>query len=338
MRNLVVNIVCVCLFLTQTGFSNVTDCKEARSCRELLECVGSPATTLPSAPPSSPTQLKAPAVVNLSEKSKAELITLASTLKKSEIALIPPDLVSDREVRDSLIKSEALFAMAPSSVTDDRIQRQLSAPIGRPRVLAAVPLDEEGVTALFGRGTSSPRAVTYFAKLARSYKSLQNSRLLASSSSAPLADEVEKELSSARELVILVAHSDRGRLWFPDGSSLLLADLSSAQGRSGRDLLVLGCDTIESIDRPTDLALTLKRLNFDNIANALSALQQQIEARDVASFGDALISLQNSVVSGKSAQQRTQTAVMMTGGGFIIMASLFFWQCVLEDKCESHEK
>jgi hypothetical protein len=328
-------LLCISLVVVQSGLAADIDCGAPKTCRELMTCISVP--TSKASLPLLHSNYTALRVLNLRHQlDDAELRELPN-LRRSDLVLVRPEDLSNHELIQGLNASKAIFAMAASNYGPEQVRLMLSSTTGRERIFAAIPIDKQGVIAVFGEGTASDASVNNLQKVARSFQQLRGVHLLSVGINESLASEIQKEAEGQGGLLIIVAHNDRAELKFPDGSHLALSSLNATQRKSGRKILVLSCDTITSAESgDANIPLTLKRLNFDNVAAGLKKMQEQLGGTQQVQLGKVISVLQESLVGTDAQQAKTARTVYMIAGGalfMIVAGSLYHWICFPLDDC-----
>src|SRR5262249_7642317 len=153
---------------------------------------------------------------------------------------------------------------------------------------------------------------------------LPNTLVLASGAKGmTIRERLLNEASAKRSnnLLVVVGHNEEGVLKLPDHSSLELDELSVASDRSGRPLLVLSCETLNT-NVVTAGFVTTRALYFDEITSALASVLSVRKGRQT--FGtfvrDVNVAMAGSQSTGGS--RRVVLVIAFVGGSLAIAAVL----------------
>lgn len=198
--------------------------------------------------------------------------------ERRDIVLLPAGLLTSNALIAALKESRAMFAVidGPGSVT---VPSQLNQAIEGVSVLAAAPTTEAAIRSVYrDEAIVTPQTARQAARIAKTIGSVQDAKLLTADSTTQVLREARR--TDTKELFLVLAHSEGGTLYFPDGTSLPIATVHETLRASKRPGLIISCETI---DQQGSGIATAKRIDFEAAARAAHAARG---ARSVGEFVD----------------------------------------------------
>ena len=237
----------------------------------------------------------------------------------------------------SLRKSKANIVLKTNSGATSA-QAALKTPISSSAVVAALPQDAAGVAAMYRPETAKyPAVLAEYQSAIQRFTKLPNTTILTTRTAGrSIRQQLLAEASAAqkRSLLIVVGHNENGVLKLPDASRVTLDELAQASANSGRPILVLSCDTINT-NVATAGFVTTRPLYFDEIATALQRVA--VSKPNEQSVGDFVRSVNVALASpsGQANKKQILTAVAVVGGSVLVMVALNGLACrpSLKEKC-----
>jgi hypothetical protein len=206
------------------------------------------------------------------ERPKASVQMRVANARPSDLVVIDGATLRDPLSLQSIRTSKAVI-MLKTAHPGEEARSLLGRQVSTVAVIAALPKDESGVAGMYRKTTAVPAVVQEYKRTAAAFEKLPNTRVMSAAIGAvSIRDTVLAEARAKRpnDLLVVVAHNEKGELKFPDRSRVTTEEIASANAQSNRPLLVLSCETLAT--EPALAAfVTTRALRFDEIQTAVRA-------------------------------------------------------------------
>jgi hypothetical protein len=236
-------------------------------------------------------------------------------VRKNDLVVASRELLNDPGAIREIKASHAAFCLvdAPSA----QVQGKLHAPVQGVEIYAEVPTNAHEISNVYGPSAAAPAA--FLRKMTAIRDGFRGKQPPTQGTEAQAVLAAARTHSKA--LLVVLAHNDGQRLRFPDGTFATPSDFSDALKTSGRQGVIISCDTIDTLAFPA--TSTTKRLDFEAAARALNTVV------DPQSYGDFLSGFAKNYRDPRS---HTQQVLVLTMGGLLVIVIIAIL-CHEKDDC-----
>lgn len=246
-----------------------------------------------------------------------------SVAGRYDMVIVDSESLGSKHERGAFSKTQGrLFFRTAASPMDAShyFQRWVKAPLA----LVAIPHDEASAKALYGPDLA-PDSVKLILdqmnKVREKLKGVGTAEI--STEGRPLSKAIlMRAIESAQnDAVLLVAHNHAGQILLPNGDQIGINDLQALANEKGKALVVVSCDTIDSVSPTFEGLVSTQRLTFEGIAHGLTlAESKRAQMKGQTMFmGDVIYYLDQGISAVEKAGDRKVRLVVTGVSGSVLL-------------------